>query len=58
MKKLLLLGGSRYLLSVIEAAHNLGIFVITCDYLPDNMAHKYADEYHRKRKGIGGSKKI
>ncbi|MCI8597621.1 MAG: ATP-grasp domain-containing protein [Lachnospiraceae bacterium] len=45
MKKLLLLGGSRYLLSVIEAAHNLGIFVITCDYLPDNMAHKYADEY-------------
>ncbi len=44
-KKLLLLGGSRYLLPVIEAAHNLGLYVITCDYLPDNIAHKYADEY-------------
>lgn len=45
MKKLLLLGGSRYLLPVIEAAHNLGLHVITCDYLPDNIAHKYSDEY-------------
>lgn len=45
MKKLLLLGGSRYLLPVIEAAHKLGCYVITCDYLPDNFAHKYADEY-------------
>ena len=45
MKKLLLLGGSRYLLPVIEAAHKLGLYVITCDYLPDNIAHKYSDEY-------------
>ncbi len=45
MKKILLLGGSRYLLPVIEAAHNLGLYVITCDYLPDNIAHKYSDEY-------------
>lgn len=45
MKKLLLLGGSRYLLPVIETAHNLGLYVITCDYLPDNIAHKYSDEY-------------
>lgn len=45
MKKLLLLGGSRYLLPVIEAAHNLNLYVITCDYLPDNIAHKYSDEY-------------
>ena len=44
-KKLLLLGGTRYLLPVIEAAHKLGIYVITCDYLPDNIAHKYSDEY-------------
>lgn len=44
-KKLLLLGGMRYLLPVIEAAHDLGIYVITCDYLPDNIAHKYSDEY-------------
>ena len=45
MKKLLLLGGSRYLIPVIEAAHKLGCYVITCDYLPDNTAHKFADEY-------------
>ena len=44
-KKLMLLGGLRYLLPVIEAAHKLGIYVITCDYLPDNIAHKYSDEY-------------
>lgn len=46
MKKLLLLGGSRYIIPVIEAAHELGIYVITCDYLPDNIGHQYADEYH------------
>ena len=45
-KKLMLLGGLRYLLPVIEAAHKLGYYVITCDYLPDNIAHKYSDEYH------------
>ncbi len=45
-KKLLLLGGLRYLLPVIEVAHKLGYYVITCDYLPDNIAHKYSDEYH------------
>lgn len=33
------------MLPVIEAAHKLGIYVITCDYLPDNIAHKYSDEY-------------
>ena len=45
MKKLLLLGGSRYLLPVIRTAHKLGIYVITCDYLPNNIAHKYSDKY-------------
>lgn len=45
MKKLMILGGSRYILPVIEAAHMLGIYVITCDYLPDNAAHRYSDEY-------------
>lgn len=42
MKKILLLGGSRYLIPVIEKAHELGLYVITCDYLPDNVAHKYS----------------
>ena len=45
MKKLMLLGGIRYLLPVIEEAHKLGIHVITADYIPDNIAHKYSDEY-------------
>lgn len=46
MKKLMLLGGSRYAIPIIEKAHELGLYVITCDYLPDNIAHKYSDEYH------------
>lgn len=44
-KKIMLLGGLRYLIPVIEAAHKQGYYVITCDYLPDNIAHKYSDEY-------------
>ena len=42
----MLLGGIRYLLPAIEAAHKHGIYVITVDYLPNNIAHKYSDEYH------------
>ena len=45
MKRLMLLGGNRYQLPVIKAAHELGYHVITCDYLPDNIAHQYSDEY-------------
>ena len=45
MKKLLLLGGSRYIVPVIDTAHKLGVYVITCDYLPDNIAHQKSDEY-------------
>lgn len=44
-KKLMLLGGIRYLLPVIKAAHKQGYYVITADYLPNNIAHKYSDEY-------------
>lgn len=42
----MLLGGIRYLLPAIEAAHRHGCHVITVDYLPDNIAHKYSDEYY------------
>lgn len=45
MKKLLLLGGTRNTIPVIHAAHKLGIYVITCDYLPNNIGHHYSDEY-------------
>ena len=41
----MLLGGSRYLLPAIKAAHELGLYVITADYLPDNYAHRFSDEY-------------
>ena len=41
----MLLGGLRYLKPVIEAAHHQGYYVITADYLPDNIAHKWSDEY-------------
>lgn len=44
-RKILLLGGSRYALPVIEAAHKLDCEVYTCDYLPENIAHKYSDGY-------------
>lgn len=45
MKKLMLLGGLRYLIPIIEEAHKMGVYVITADYLPENIAHKYSDEY-------------
>ena len=45
MKKLMILGGSRYAIPVIEAAHKLGLYAITADYLPDNIAHKHSDKY-------------
>ena len=44
-KKLMLLGGLRYLKPVIDAAHKQGYYVITADYLPNNIAHKWSDEY-------------
>lgn len=44
-KKLMILGGLAYIIPVIEKAHELGIYVITCDYLKDNIAHRYSDQY-------------
>ena len=46
MKKIMMLGGLSYLIPAIKAAHRHGIYVVTVDYLPDNMAHKYSDEYY------------
>ena len=45
MKRLMLLGGTRFLLPLIDIAHRLGLYVITADYLPDNIAHKHSDAY-------------
>lgn len=41
----MLQSGIHYLLPVIKAAHEQGYYVITADYLPNNIAHKYSDEY-------------
>lgn len=46
MKRLMLLGGIRYLLPVIKAAHHHGYYVITVDHVPNNIAHQYSDEFH------------
>jgi len=45
-KKLLMLGGSPFQVPAICYAKSAGYHVITCDYLPDNPGHQYADEYH------------
>lgn len=41
----MILGGIKYQVPVIQTAHELGYYVITGDFLPDNIAHKYSDEY-------------
>jgi len=46
VKKILLLGGSNFQIPSIVKAKELGYYAITCDYLPNNPGHKYADEYH------------
>lgn len=46
MKKVLMLGGNYYQMTATKKAKELGYYVISCDYLPENPAHKYADEYH------------
>ncbi len=45
-KKIMILGGNSAQQTVTMAAKELGHYVISVDYLPENPAHKYADEYH------------
>jgi len=45
-KKIMLLGGNYFQMTATKAAKELGCHVISVDYLPDNPAHKYADEYY------------
>ncbi len=44
-KTLMVLGGSRYIVPLIKAAHELDVFVITVDYIPTNIAHMYSNLY-------------
>lgn len=46
MKKIISLGGNVFQKSAVMAAKRLGYYVIDVDYLPDNPAHKYSDEYY------------
>lgn len=45
-KRVLFLGGSKFQIPPIQYAKEQGHYVITCDYLPENPGHAYADEYH------------
>lgn len=41
-----MLGGSMQQIPIIKRAKEMGLYVITCDYCPDNPGHKFADEYY------------
>ena len=45
-KRILFLGGSKFQIPPIKYAKKQGHYVISCDYLPDNPGHQYADEYY------------
>lgn len=45
-KRILFLGGAYAQIPIILEAKRRGWYVITCDYLPENPGHTYADEYH------------
>ena len=46
MKKILMLGGAKQQIPIIKTAKDMGYYVITCDYEPENPGHKLADEYY------------
>lgn len=46
MKRVLMLGGAKQQIPIIRQAKEMGLYVITCDYTPENPGHKLADEYH------------
>lgn len=41
-----MLGGADIQVPAIKKAKEMGCYVITCDYLPNNPGHKFSDEYH------------
>ena len=46
MKKLLMLGGAMQQIPIIKMAKEMGHYVVTCDYAPENPGHQLADEYY------------
>lgn len=45
-KRILFLGGTYFQIPPLKYAKQRGHYVITCDFLPNNPGHKFADEYH------------
>jgi biotin carboxylase len=45
-RTLLMLGGADIQVTAIQRAKELGYRVVTCDYLPNNPGHRFADAYH------------
>ncbi|MEI8206465.1 MAG: hypothetical protein WCG03_06265, partial [Kiritimatiellales bacterium] len=45
-KRIMFLGGTYFQIPPLKYAKEQGHYVITCDYLPDNPGHGFADEYH------------
>jgi len=46
MKRLLFLGAAQTQIPPLHYARNQGHYVVTCDYLPNNPGHKFANESH------------
>lgn len=46
MKKVMLLGGNYFQATATKSAKELGFYVISVDYLPENPGHQFADKYY------------
>jgi biotin carboxylase len=62
-KRIMVLGGSSFQIPLIKKAKEMGLYVITCDYLPENPGHQLADEYINisttdKQAVLEGAKKL
>lgn len=44
-KKILIPGGRETDLALVNAAHRMGMYVITSGYRPDDIAHEFSDKY-------------
>ena len=49
MKKILILGGGKNQLPLLEAAKEEGYFIILCDYDPNASGRKLCDKFYKVR---------
>lgn len=45
-KRIMVLGGSYFQLPIIMRAKEMGLYVISCDNLPNNPGHRFSDGYY------------